>query len=1034
MNTKRICSTCGKPVEANAPEGLCPDCLMKAAIGTGVDLGTDTESGAPSPRFVPPAIAELAAKFPQLEIIKLIGQGGMGAVYKARQPKLNRIVALKILPPAISNDPAFAQRFTREAQALAQLNHPGIVTLYEFGETNGQFYFLMEFVDGLNLRQLLHAGRVSAREALAIVPQICDALQFAHDQGIVHRDIKPENILMDRRGRVKVADFGLAKIIGNQADEKSSMDEPASATAALTDAGKVMGTPQYMSPEQIQAPGEVDHRADIYALGVVFYQMLTGELPGKTLEAPSKKVSIDVRLDEIVLRALEQKPELRYQQVSEVKSLVETIISTPASTAGAPSYTKAEAEELGREIGETLKNGGLVGLAKKGLLRFADQVLLLFDFTANIVPLVESEGRRRFNFWPFLLLFVSTIGFLVNVGIVVINVLQRAGRGVNPFAFSGVEVNMLIWAGISGVGRLAALNLGGSAVAGGSRSSESRKITRQRMLVVSRKLLMLVALSGASWLLTAWVISLSGLAQAKTAVGARWLAIVIGIGLIAAAIRWYVRLLARVQREVNLRRAAAAPGSSRREEAQTGKPAAPVEANAMDATKRRREVAFWGLLIAVAWVGVGANTTNIGWLIALAGAVAFLIPALLAWSTDNLGKQQLAGQMVLTNAIAVCSALIWGAVNGLPDTASIPAVCACLTGIAVCLRCLTGVAKTEPAAPTNLGGLAALCAAMSAGIFASLYLVPTSWWAAGDIRIWLTPVFALLAILYGGFSRKPPFALPAMIFGGVILLVWLAIICHTKRSQPWAVCAILVSLPACLIVGFLLMQSVWRAVSKVIPPSRLENLPTTWGKRGLFFAGAGVVLGLACLLRPDATRYLDGLIYIAAGGATVYGLMAASAKSNLGRAAFCFGVFLLLSGVALEHFYDLDPVSAPTQIVAQADLTLAEQPPVVVETFPVSGARDVPPGETEIRVRFSKPMADGSWSWCTAWEKSLPEFSGQPLYEADGKTCVLKVKLEAGRTYAFWLNTEQFNNFTDRAGVAAVPYLLTFQTQTNTNH
>jgi serine/threonine protein kinase len=152
----------------------------------------------------------------------------------------------------------------------------------------------MEFVDGVNLRQLLHASRVSAREALAIVPQICDALQFAHDQGIVHRDIKPENILLDRRGRVKVADFGLAKIVGTERDRLGrSNDERAEAvgepgvlsssgiaapgTAALrdlTDADKVMGTPQYMSPEQRENPGEVDHRADIYALGVVFYQML----------------------------------------------------------------------------------------------------------------------------------------------------------------------------------------------------------------------------------------------------------------------------------------------------------------------------------------------------------------------------------------------------------------------------------------------------------------------------------------------------------------------------------------------------------------------------------------------------------------------------------------------------------------------------------------------------------------------------------------------------------------------------------------
>ena len=126
----------------------------------------------------------------------------------------------------------------------------------------------MEFVDGLKLRQLLDTGKLAPQEALAIVPQICDALQFAHDKGVIHRDIKPENILMDRSGQVKIADFGLAKLMGREAKD-----------ITLTGAGQVMGTPNYMAPEQIEHPQEVDHRADIYSLGVVFYQMLTGELP-----------------------------------------------------------------------------------------------------------------------------------------------------------------------------------------------------------------------------------------------------------------------------------------------------------------------------------------------------------------------------------------------------------------------------------------------------------------------------------------------------------------------------------------------------------------------------------------------------------------------------------------------------------------------------------------------------------------------------------------------------------------------------------
>ena len=292
-----------------------------------------------------PSASELSPHFPQLQILELIGQGGMGMVYKVRQKELDRIAALKILPPGTGADPAFAERFSREAKALAKLNHPGIVTIYDFGRADGLFYFLMEFVDGVSLRQLMRAGRMPPREALAIVPQLCEALQCAHDQGIVHRDIKPENILLDRQGRVKVADFGLAKLVG--AETREGCRPPATSTtagdaaraaagvAALTDAVKVMGTPHYMAPEQAEHPTEVDHRADIYALGVVFYQMLTGELPGKHLEPPSKKVRINVRLDEVVLRALEKEPERRYQQVSEVKTDLDTIAATPGSAAAA---------------------------------------------------------------------------------------------------------------------------------------------------------------------------------------------------------------------------------------------------------------------------------------------------------------------------------------------------------------------------------------------------------------------------------------------------------------------------------------------------------------------------------------------------------------------------------------------------------------------------------------------------------------------------------------------------------------------------
>jgi len=326
MAEEQHCSQCGGELPADAPQGLWPRCLMKLGLQTGTEAKSQDQPGAtddvptsqtPPGRFVPPELTELAKQFPQLEILELLGQGGMGAVYKARQKQLDRLVAVKILPPKVSQTQAFAERFTREARSLAKLNHPHIVTVHDFGKTEAElYYFIMEFMDGTDLRRVIQAGQLSPSEALAIVPQICEALQYAHDEGIVHRDIKPENILLDKKGRVKIADFGLAKLLARPAT-----------VYTLTQAGQRMGTPHYMAPEQIEHPDQVDHRADIYSLGVVFYEMLTGELPLGRFPLPSKKVHVDVRLDEVVLKTLEKEPERRYQHASEVKTDVETICS-----------------------------------------------------------------------------------------------------------------------------------------------------------------------------------------------------------------------------------------------------------------------------------------------------------------------------------------------------------------------------------------------------------------------------------------------------------------------------------------------------------------------------------------------------------------------------------------------------------------------------------------------------------------------------------------------------------------------------------
>lgn len=355
MTSQKQCAACGASLPADAPQGLCPACLFQQ--GLQVDADATEDAGRPATGFPPPTPAELAADFPDLEILELIGRGGMGIVYKARQKQLGRTVALKILSPAVASDPAFAERFSREARALALLNHPHIVAVYDFGRKNDLFYFLMEYVDGANLRQLLDGGRLAPREALAIVPQICDALQYAHDNGVVHRDIKPENLLLDKRGQLKIADFGLAKLASRQPQE-----------VTLTGTGQVMGTLHYMAPEQTEHPQQVDHRADIYSLGVVFYQMLTGELPLGRFAPPSRKVEIDVRLDEVVLRALEKEPAQRYQHASEIKTRVESIATTPPGKPSQPERSGAAATDLDQARQEVRLPA--IGLLVAGILNF----------------------------------------------------------------------------------------------------------------------------------------------------------------------------------------------------------------------------------------------------------------------------------------------------------------------------------------------------------------------------------------------------------------------------------------------------------------------------------------------------------------------------------------------------------------------------------------------------------------------------------------------------------------------------------------
>jgi serine/threonine protein kinase/tetratricopeptide (TPR) repeat protein len=297
---------------------------------------SDETSPTPDAPLPPESIAP---HFPQLEILECLGRGGMGVVYKARQRSLNRLVALKLLAPERSADPEFAARFEKEAQALAALNHPHIVSIYDFGQAGGFYYLLMEFIDGANLRQLLDSKRFTPEEALSIVPPICEALQCAHQRGIVHRDIKPENLLIDREGIVKIADFGIAKIVAPGRSPASADQLGAENESPQPGPTKILGTPDYAAPEQRAASPQLDHRADIYSLGVVLYELLTGERPTQPLDAPSKRSRVDIRIDEVVRKALEASPELRFATAEEFREEVLRFTSTQAREASQPKLT-----------------------------------------------------------------------------------------------------------------------------------------------------------------------------------------------------------------------------------------------------------------------------------------------------------------------------------------------------------------------------------------------------------------------------------------------------------------------------------------------------------------------------------------------------------------------------------------------------------------------------------------------------------------------------------------------------------------------
>ena len=346
-------------------------------------------------------------------IVRKLGAGGMADVYLAEDQELGRRVAIKILNSRHANDEQFVERFRREAKNAAALNHPNIVSIYDRGEAEHTYYIAMEYLDGRTLKELvIGRGPAPVNVAVEYARQILSALRFAHRHGIVHRDIKPHNVLVDREGRVKVTDFGIAR----------------AGTSQMTEAGSIVGTAQYLSPEQARGT-EVDQRSDLYSLGVVLYELLTGQTPfdGDTpVEIAMKHLSATPRppsqirrdvprdLDMVVMRALAKDPEARYQSADEMESDLERVLRGAAVAA---ATTDSATQIMRAPAGMPTADTAATMIAPRGAAA---------GYPAVVSEEVVEEDTRERPIWPWLLAGLFVVAAAI-AGVIVWHQLSGGG-------------------------------------------------------------------------------------------------------------------------------------------------------------------------------------------------------------------------------------------------------------------------------------------------------------------------------------------------------------------------------------------------------------------------------------------------------------------------------------------------------------------------------------------------------------------------------------------------------------------------------